>query len=206
MARMLGPSCKLQRREGVDLFLKSGMRDINSKCKLTTPPGQHGGKSARLSNYGVQLRMKQRIRRMYGILERQFRNYYQLASKQKGSTGSNLLRLLESRLDNVVYRMGFASTRAEARQLVGHKGVMINGKTVNIPSCRVKPNDIITITEKAKAQGRIGAALQLAQQRASCAWLDVDTNQMRGVFKAFPDRSDLPTDINENLVVELYSK
>ncbi len=206
MARYLGPKCKLSRREGSDLLLKSGIRAIESKCKLDTQPGQHGQRRGRLSDYGVQLRMKQMIRRYYGVLEKQFRNYYQEADRQKGSTGENLLKLLESRLDNVVYRMGFAATRAEARQLVTHKAILVNGKLVNIPSYQVEPNDVIEVREKSKKQLRITAALELAQQRAVVSWIDVDTKQMRGVFKAYPDASEFPSEFKVSLVVELFSK
>lgn len=206
MARYTGPTCKLQRREGVDLSLKSGIRAIDSKCKLDTPPGMHGVKRGRPSDFGVQLRMKQLIRRTYGVLEKQFVNYYKEAARQKGSTGENLLTLLESRLDNVVYRLGFASTRAEARQLVRHKAVMVNGRIVNIPSFLVKPGDAIEIREKSKGQGRIAAAIELSQQRVAVEWVEVDINKKTGSLKRYPDRSELPPDINENLVVELYSK
>lgn len=208
MARYTGPRCRLQRREGTDLFLKSGIRDISSKCKLDTPPGMAGAKGGgrTRSNYGRQLRMKQLIRRMYGILERQFRNYYKLAARMKGATGENLLRLLESRLDNVVYRMGFGSTRAEARQLVAHRGIIVNGRITNIPSYSVKPGDIVEVRERAKSQSRIAAALELAQARGSIDWIDMDHKERRGTFKSYPERSALSTEINENLVVELYSK
>lgn len=206
MARYIGSTCKLARREGTDLQLKSGVRAIDSKCKIAVLPGQHGQKRGRLSDYGVQLRMKQMIRRIYGVLERQFRNYYQLAARQKGATGEMLLKLLERRLDNVVYRMGFASTRAEARQLVSHRAVMVNGKILNIPSYQVAPGDVVEIKEKSKAQGRIQAALELAKQRAQPQWVEVDVKKLQGVFKSIPDRSDLPVEYNENLIVELYSK
>jgi len=206
MARYIGPKCKLSRREGTDLFLKSGLRGIDSKCKLDTPPGVHGGKRTRLSDYALQLREKQKLRRMYGILERQFRNYYKEAARIKGSTGENLLSLLEGRLDNVVYRMGFGSTRAEARQLVSHKAIMVDGKTVNIPSYQVKPNQIISIREASKKQARITDALQLSKQRTGVGWVEVDEKKMEGILKSLPDRSDLPAEINESLVVELYSK
>ncbi len=206
MARYIGPKCKLSRREGVDLFLKSGARPLASKCNAERPPGQHGGRRMRLSDYGLQLREKQKLRRMYGVLERQFRNYYKKAAQRKGSTGENLLRLLECRLDNVVYRMGFGSTRAETRQLVSHCAVMVNGKMVNIPSYQVKPEDVISIREKARNQVRIQNALQLAQSVGTAEWVDVDSGKLSGVFKRIPDRSDLPPDINESLVVELYSK
>lgn len=206
MAKYIGPKCKLSRREGTDLQLKSGMRDIGSKCKLNSPPGQHGARRGRLTDYGAQLRMKQMIRRYYGVLERQFKRYYMLADKLKGSTGENLLRILESRLDNVVYRMGFGATRAEARQLVNHKAVLVNGKVVNIPSYLVKPNDVIEIRDKSKKQLRIVAALELAKQRAQSEWLDVDSKQLRGVFKSYPEMSQLPVEFMVNMVVELYSK
>jgi small subunit ribosomal protein S4 len=206
VARYIGPKCKLSRREGTDLFLKSGLRGIDSKCKLETPPGVHGSKRVRLSDYALQLREKQKLRRMYGVLEKQFRNYYKEAARIKGSTGENLLSLLEGRLDNVVYRMGFGSTRAEARQLVSHKAIMVDGKTVNIPSYQVKPNQIISVREASKKQARITDSLQLAKQRASTGWIEVDEKKMEGILKSLPDRSDLPAEINESLVVELYSK
>ncbi len=206
MARYIGPKCKLSRREGTDLFLKSGVRALESKCKAENAPGQHGQRRGRLSDYGVQLREKQKVRRIYGVLEKQFRNYYKEADRLKGATGSNLLQLLESRLDNVVYRMGFGSTRAEARQLVSHKAVMVNGRTVNIPSFQVKPGDVVAIREKAKNQLRINAALELAAQRGFSIWVEVDATKKEGVFKALPERSDLAADINESLIVELYSK
>lgn len=206
MARYLGPKLKLCRREGTDLFLKSGVRAIDSKCKIDNAPGQHGARKGRLSDYGVQLREKQKVRRIYGILEKQFRNYYKAAASIKGNTGENLLALLEGRLDNVVYRMGFGTTRAESRQLVSHKSILVNGKVVNIPSFKVAPNDIITIREKSKKQARIAAALELAGQRESAIWVEVDATKMEGVFKRFPDRSELSAEINEQLIVELYSK
>jgi small subunit ribosomal protein S4 len=206
MARYIGSTCKLARREGADLQLKSGVRALDGKCKLGVLPGQHGQKRGRLSDYGVQLRMKQMIRRIYGVLERQFRKYYKEAARQKGVTGETLLKLLEQRLDNVVYRMGFASTRAEARQLVNHRSVMVNGKVVNIPSYQVKPGNIVEIKEKCKTQGRIQAALELAKQRNQPQWIEVDVKKLQGVFKSIPDRSDLPAEYNENLIVELYSK
>ncbi|MCO4321845.1 30S ribosomal protein S4 [Aliidiomarina quisquiliarum] len=206
MARYLGPKLKLSRREGTDLFLKSGVRAIDTKCKLETAPGQHGARRGRLSDYGVQLREKQKVRRMFGVLEKQFRNYYKEAARLKGNTGENLLVLLESRLDNVVYRMGFASTRAEARQLVSHKGIVINGRVVNIPSYQVKADDVVSIREKAKKQARIMAALELAEQREKPIWVEVDTKEMQGIFKRNPERTDLSADINEQLIVELYSK
>ena len=206
MARYLGPKLKLSRREGTDLFLKSGVRAIDSKCKIDTAPGQHGARKPRLSDYGVQLREKQKVRRIYGILEKQFRNYYREASRIKGNTGENLLQLLEGRLDNVVYRMGFASTRAEARQLVSHKAIVINGKVVNIPSYNVSPEDVVTVREKAKKQARIKAALDLAAQREKPTWIEINADKMEGVYKRLPERSDLSADINEQLIVELYSK
>jgi small subunit ribosomal protein S4 len=208
MARYIGPTCKLARREGVDLELKSPARGLESKCKLNQPPGQHGAsRRVRLSDYALQLREKQKVRRTYGILERQFRNYYKLAAKQKGATGENLLRLLESRLDNVVYRMGFAVTRAQARQMVSHKGIMVNGQQVNIPSYRVKPEDVVAIREKAKNQLRVKEAIALSQEMNLVpAWIEVDPSKLEGVFKAYPDRQELSADINENLIVELYSK
>jgi small subunit ribosomal protein S4 len=206
MARYLGPKCKLSRREGTDLFLKSGIRPLESKCKLEVPPGGAAQRRPRLSDYGLQLREKQKLRRMYGILERQFRNYYKKAAQLKGSTGDNLLKLLEGRLDNVVYRMGFASTRAEARQLVSHKGIELNGQIVNIPSLQVTAGDAISIREKAKKQLRIQSALQIASQVGLPEWVDVDSKKMAGILKSLPDREDILPDINENLVVELYSK
>lgn len=206
MARYIGPKCKLSRREGTDLFLKSGVRPLESKCKLDTPPGQHGQRRTRVSDYGLQLREKQKLRRTYGVLERQFRNYYKEAARQKGATGEVLLQLLESRLDNVVWRMGFGATRAEARQLVGHRAIMVNGQTVNIPSYQVKPGDTVTVREKARNQSRIQAASELAQQSGYAGWVEVDPKKFEGVFKARPDRGDLSADINEHLVVELYSK
>jgi small subunit ribosomal protein S4 len=207
MARYTGPKCKLARREGIDLFLKSARRALDSKCKLTSAPGQHGAKSgSRLSDYGVHLREKQKIRHIYGVLERQFRRYFAEASRRKGSTGENLLKLLESRLDNVVYRMGFASTRAEARQLVGHKAIVVNGQMVNIPSFQVKLGDTVAVGEKAKKQARIQEALTLAEQSNFPLWVSVDPKKMEGLFKSMPERSDLSADVNEQLVVEFYSK
>lgn len=206
MARYIGPTCKLSRREGTDLFLKSGIRALDSKCKIETVPGQHGARRGRLSDYGVQLREKQKVRRMYGILEKQFRSYYKEAARQKGATGENLLRLLESRLDNVVYRMGFGSTRAEARQLVSHKAITVNGKAVNIPSFQIKEGDVIAIREKSKDQLRVKNALEIASQRADVEWVDVNAEKMEGSFKRYPERDDLPAEINEHLIVELYSK
>ncbi len=206
MARYLGSKLKLSRREGTDLFLKSGVRAIDSKCKIDTAPGQHGARKPRLSDYGSQLREKQKVRRIYGILERQFRNYYKEANRLKGNTGENLLVLLEGRLDNVVYRMGFAATRAEARQLVSHKAIVVNGRVVNIPSFQVSVNDVVAVREKSKKQARIKASLELAEQREKPTWLEVDSAKMEGVFKRVPERSDLSADINEHLIVELYSK
>lgn len=206
MARYIGPKCKLSRREGTDLFLKARGKSLESKCKLDQQPGQHGSKRGRLSDYAVQLREKQKMRRIYGVLERQFRNYYAAAAQKKGSTGENLLSLLESRLDNVVYRMGFASTRAEARQLVSHKAILVNGKVLNIASYQVRGGDTISIRDKAKSQQRVKDALQVLEQYGFPSWVDVDVQQMRGIFKSAPDRSELGSDINEQLVVELYSK
>ena len=206
MARYLGHKLKLSRREGTDLFLKSGVRAIDSKCNLTTAPGQHGARRGRLSDYGLQLREKQKVRRIYGVLEKQFRNYYKEAARLKGNTGENLLQLLEGRLDNVVYRMGLASTRAEARQLVSHKAIMINGAVVNIPSYAVSPDQVIAVREKAKKQARIVAALEISEQREKPTWIEIDSKKMEGVFKRVPERSDLSADINEQLIVELYSK
>ncbi|MFI4919039.1 MAG: 30S ribosomal protein S4 [Legionellales bacterium] len=206
MARYLGPKCKLSRREGCDLLLKSGVRDHKSKCKSEKLPGQHGDKKPRLNGYGIQLREKQKIRRLYGVLEKQFRNYYKAAAKQKGSTGENLMSLLERRLDNVVYRMGFASTRAEARQLVAHKAILVNEKIVNVASFLVNPGDILSIRQKAKSQGRVQAALALSEQRTPCDWITVDTSAFKGTFSTAPTLTDLSSDYNVNLVVELYSK
>jgi small subunit ribosomal protein S4 len=208
MARYTGPTCKLARREGVDLNLKSPARGLESKCKLNQPPGQHGdNRRQRLSDYALQLREKQKVRRMYGVLEKQFRNYYKEAARRKGATGENLLQLLENRLDNVVYRMGFAVTRAQARQLVSHKSIEVNGKVVNIASYQVQPDDRVTIREKAKKQLRIQEAINVARELDLVpGWIDVDFEKMEGVFKVSPDRDDLPPDINENLIVELYSK
>ncbi len=206
MARYIGPKCKLSRREGTDLFLKSARRALDTKCKLDTRPGQHGAKNTRVSEYGVQLREKQKIRRMYGVLERQFRGYFSEAERRKGATGENLLQLLESRLDNAVYRMGFGSTRSEARQLVSHCAVMVNDKAVNIPSYLLRPNDVVTIKERAQKQLRIQDALKLAEANGFPSWVEVDVKKMTGVFKSAPDRSEFAADINEQLVVELYSK
>ncbi|QMT40216.1 30S ribosomal protein S4 [Neisseria shayeganii] len=206
MARYIGPKCKLSRREGTDLFLKSARRSLESKCKLDSAPGQHGARRGRLSDYGLQLREKQKIRRIYGVLERQFRRYFAEAARRKGSTGELLLQLLESRLDNVVYRMGFGSTRAEARQLVSHKAILVNGQVVNIPSFQVKPGDVVSVREKAKKQARILEAMNLATQIGLPGWVSVDTDKLEGTFKNMPDRAELYGDINEQLVVEFYSK
>jgi small subunit ribosomal protein S4 len=206
MARYIGPTCKLARREGTDLALKSRARSLDTKCNLEKVPGQAGDRRRRVSDYGVQLREKQKVRRLYGVMERQFRNYYRKAAQAKGATGENLLQFLECRLDNVVYRMGFGATRAEARQLVSHKGVHVNGQTVNIPSYVVSAEDVIAVRDKAKKQVRIQNALALAEQYGFPDWVEVDTKELKGVFKRMPDRSDLPADINESLIVELYSK
>ncbi len=208
MARYIGPTCKLARREGVDLGLKSPARGLESKCKLGQAPGQHGaGRRQRLSDYALQLREKQKVRRIYGILEKQFRNYYKKAAGQKGSTGENLLQLLEGRLDNVVYRMGFAVTRAQARQMVSHKGVTVNSKQVNIPSYQVQEGDVIAVAEKAKSHLRVKESITLSQELDLVpGWVDVNTDKAEGEFKRRPDRDELPPDINEQLIVELYSK
>lgn len=206
MAKYLGPKLKLSRREGTDLFLKSGVRPIDSKCKIEQLPGQNGTRRPRLSDYGVQLREKQKVRRIYGILEQQFRNYYKKAARLKGNTGENLLQLLEGRLDNVVYRMGFGATRAESRQLVSHKAIMVNNHVVNIASYQVTLNDVVSIREKAKKQSRVRASLELAEQRERPTWLEVDAAKMEGIFQRIPERTDLSADINEHLIVELYSK
>jgi small subunit ribosomal protein S4 len=206
MARYIGPTCKLSRREGTDLFLKSRGKSLEGKCKLDQKPGQHGAKRGRSSDYALQLRAKQRLRRIYGILEKQFRNYYKTADMKKGATGENLLLMLESRLDNVVYRMGFASTRAEARQMVCHKSIKINNLLINIPSYQVAVGDVISIRDKSKCQQRILDALTVAEQYGFPSWVDVNTKEMSGSFTQLPDRVDLGSDINEQLVVELYSK
>ena len=206
MARYLGPKLKLSRREGTDLYLKSGVRPIDSKCKIDNAPGQHGIRRGRLSDYAVQLREKQKVRRLYGVLEKQFRNYYKKADRKRGATGENLLKLLESRLDNVVYRMGFGSTRAESRQLVSHKAITVNGGLVNVASYQVQPGDVVAVYEKSRNQLRIQAALQLASQRGEIDWVDVNAGNFEGVFKRLPDREELSAEINENLIVELYSK
>lgn len=208
MAKYLGPKCRQCRREGVKLFLK-GEKCYTSKCAVENrpfPPGQHGQRRTRLSDYALQLREKQKLRRIYGVLEKQFRNYYKDAARIKGSTGENLLQLLEGRLDNVVYRMGFSSSRSESRQLVRHNGIIVNGKRVNIPSYQVQPEDTVEVNEKARAQGRVKSAVDLAQQRGFVDWIDVDVKKFSGVFKARPERAELPQDINEHLIVELYSK
>lgn len=206
MAKYLGPKCRLSRREKTDLGLKSGIRDIETKCKFDKTPGQHWQRRGRVTDYANQLRMKQMIRRYYGVMEKKFRLYYQEAERLKGSTGEKLLHLLESRLDNVVYRMGFAVTRAEARQLVSHKSVLVNGHVVNIPSYSVKPGDVISIRDKAKKQLRITAALELAQQREPTTWVEVDTKEFSGVYKMLPDMDQLPPEFKVSYVVELYSK
>jgi small subunit ribosomal protein S4 len=207
MARYLGPKCKLSRREGTDLFLKSGVRPLDSKCKLETPPGTTAGaRRSRLSDYGLQLREKQKLRRMYGVLEKQFRNYYKKAAQRRGSTGENLLRLLEGRLDNVVYRMGYASTRSEARQLVSHKAITVNGNVVNIASYQVAAGDTVSVREKAQQQTRIKSAMEISTQMGLPDWVEVDEKKLTGVLRSLPEREDILPDINENLVVELYSK
>ena len=207
MARYTGPTCKLARREGTDLFLKSGVKPLENKCKLTVPPGGlKGERRTRLSDYGLQLREKQKLRRMYGVLERQFGNYYEEAARRQGATGENLLKLLECRLDNVVYRMGFAATRAEARQLVSHKAITVNTQVVSIASYQVKAGDVLQVREKAKKQLRIAGALNVAQQVGFPDWVEVNDKEFRGVFKQVPARDDVLPDINENLVIELYSK
>ncbi len=206
MARYLGPKLKLSRREGTDLFLKSGVRPLESKCRADTIPGQHGQRRTRLTDYAIQLREKQKVRRFYGVLEKQFRNYYKKADRQKGATGENLLRILERRLDNVVYRMGFGSTRAESRQLVSHKSILVNGNVINIASYQVEVGDMVSIREKSKTQLRIQGALALSAQRTPVDWVDVNTEKLEGLFKAYPMREELSQEINENLIVELYSK
>lgn len=206
MARYLGPKLKLSRRENTDLFLKSGVRQIKDKCKLEHTPGQQSGKKTRLSEYGIQLREKQKVRRMYGILERQFRRYYHLANRLKGNTGENLLFLLEKRLDNVIYRMGFSCTRSEARQLINHKCILVNNKIINISSYQVNINSIIKIHEKAKMQSRIKASIELSENREKTIWLEVNINKMEGIIKRFPERTDISAEIDEHLIVEFYSK
>ncbi|WP_368646549.1 30S ribosomal protein S4 [Castellaniella ginsengisoli] len=207
MARYTGPKCKLSRREGTDLFLKSARRSLDSKCKLESKPGQHGRISgSRTSDFGLQLREKQKLKRMYGVLEKQFRKYFAEADRRRGNTGETLIQLLESRLDNVVYRMGFGSTRAEARQLVNHRAIELNGRTADIASMLVKAGDVITVREKAKSQGRIKEALELATGNGLPQWVEVDASKLSGVFKQVPDRADVAHDINESMVVELYSR
>lgn len=206
MARYIGPTCKLSRREGTDLYLKSRGVSLEKKCKLDKVPGQHGENRARLSDYGIQLREKQKVRRIYGVLERQFRNYFKESARRSGSTGENLLQLLECRLDNVVYRMGYGSTRAEARQLVSHKAIRVNDQIVNIASYQVKPGDKVAVRERAQKQTRIQDSIKIASQLGFPAWVEVDESKLEGTFKSVPDRSDLPAEINESLIVELYSK
>jgi len=206
MARYIGPKCKLSRREGTDLFLKSRVRSIDTKCNMEKVPGQTTDRRRRLSDYGVQLREKQKVRRMYGILEKQFRTYYKKADQAKGPTGENLLQALERRLDNVVYRMGFGSTRAEARQLVSHNAILVNGQKVDVASYRVNPEDVVSVNEKAKKQVRIQNSIALAEQYGFSDWVEVDVKGMSGTFKRIPERQDLPAEINEQLIVELYSK
>ena len=207
MARYTGPKAKLSRREGTDLFLKSARRSLDTKCKLDSKPGQHGRISGtRTSDFGLQLREKQKVKRMYGVLEKQFRRYFEEAERRRGNTGENLLKLLESRLDNVVYRMGYATTRAEARQLVSHKAITVNGQVLNIPSALVRPADVVAVREKSRKQARIQDALTLAEQNGMPGWVSVDKTKMEGTFKSVPDRSDLYSDINESLIVELYSR
>ena len=206
MGRYLGPKLKLSRREGTDLLLKSGVTPIDSKCRADAIPGQHGARRQRLSDYAVQLREKQKVRRFYGVLEKQFRNYYRKADRQKGATGANLLRMLERRLDNVVYRMGFGCTRAEARQLVSHKAIEVNGRAVNVASYLVSPEDVVAVREAKRGQMRIKQALELAGQRPAVEWVQVDADAMTGTYQRHPDRGELPPEINENLIVEFYSK
>ena len=206
MAKYTGPKCKLSRREGTDLFLKSRARGLETKCKMDKTPGQHGDKRKRLSDYATQLREKQKLRRLYGVLEKQFHNYYKKANRLKGSTGENLLKLLECRLDNVVFRMGFAVTRAEARQIVNHKSILVNDQRVNIPSYQVRAGDVISLHKKSREQLRIKSAIASAEEFGFPEWVDINVGEMQGVFKAVPVRSDLPSDINEQFVVELYSK
>ena len=207
MARYTGPRCKLSRREGTDLFLKSSRRALDSKCKLDSRPGQHGRTSgARTSDYGKQLREKQKVKRTYGVLERQFRRYFAEAERRKGNTGETLLQLLECRLDNVVYRMGFGSTRAEARQLISHKSILVNGRVLNIPSAQIRSGDVVAVREKSRTQARIQDSLNLADQTGFPEWVSVDKAKMEGTFRQVPDRSEIAADINESLVVELYSR
>ncbi|MCH9741598.1 MAG: 30S ribosomal protein S4 [Proteobacteria bacterium] len=206
MARYIGPKCKLSRREGTDLELKSALRPLESKCNLQQPPGQHGAAMSKPTEYRIQLREKQKVRRIYGVLEKQFAGYFKEAARIKGSTGENLLKLLEGRLDNVVYRMGFASTRAEARQIVSHRLLMLNGRTANIASMQVKAGDVISVRERARSHQRIATAMELAGRKGLPSWVEVDASKFEGVFKSLPDRSDLSADIKEHLIVELYSK
>lgn len=206
MARYIGPKCKQMRREGTDLYLKGRGRSLENKCNLEKVPGVHGDRRSRLSDYGLQLREKQKVRRTYGVLEKQFRNYFKEAVRRTGSTGENLLQLLECRLDNVVYRMGFGTTRSESRQLVSHKSIMVNGSVVNIPSYQVNPGDVVSVREKAKKQTRIQDAISVADQVGFPEWIDVDTKKLEGTFKSLPERDELPAEINESLIVELYSK
>ncbi|CAM3679107.1 30S ribosomal protein S4 [Castellaniella denitrificans] len=207
MARYTGPKCKLSRREGTDLFLKSARRSLDSKCKLESKPGQHGRISgSRTSDFGLQLREKQKLKRMYGVLEKQFRKYFAEAERRRGNTGETLIQLLESRLDNVVYRMGFGSTRAEARQLVNHRAIELNGHTADIASMLVKAGDVVAVREKAKNQSRIKEALELATGNGLPQWVEVDAGKLSGVFKQAPDRADVAHDVNESMVVELYSR
>ena len=206
MGRYIGPKSKLSRREGRDLLLKSGIRSYESKCRSETIPGQHGRRRGRMSDYGVQLREKQKVRRIYGVMEKQFRNYYKLAARKKGITGNNLLKILESRLDNVVYRLGFGSTRSEARQLVSHKAIEVNGVIVNIPSYQLVSGDAISLTDKAKSQKRVLNSIEISASRSDCDWLKVNNGGFSGVFSSAPERDYLDSDINENLIIELYSK
>ncbi len=206
MARYTGPTCKLMRREGTDLYLKGRGNSLENKCKMDKVPGVHGDARVRLTDYAVQLREKQKVKRMYGVLEKQFRNYFKRAARQKGSTGENLLSLLESRLDNVVYRMGFGATRAECRQLVSHKAITVNGQSVNIASYQVQAGDIVAIREKSKKQARIVDAMAIMEQMGFPEWVEVDGKKLEGTYKTIPERSELPAEINESLIVELYSK
>ena len=206
MARYIGPKCKLSRREGRDLLLKSGVRSYEDKCRSETIPGQHGRRRGRISDFGIQLREKQKVRRIYGIMEKQFKQYYKKAAKSKEGTGNRLLQLLEGRLDNVVYRLGFASTRAEARQLVSHKAVNVNDSLVNIPSYQLSVGDIVSLSEKGKQQDRVRFALDNLANREDCDWLELDSSKFLGTYKSIPERDQLDSDINENLIIELYSK
>ena len=206
MAKFTGSKCKLMRREGTDLYLKSGSRALDTKCNLDRKPGIVGERREKLSDYALQLREKQKVRRIYGVMEKQFKTYYKHAARMKGVTGDNLLQILESRLDNVVYRMGFASTRSEARQLVSHKAILVNDKKVNIPSFMIKPGDTISLTERARGQNRVQQAIEIAKNREECDWVDVNVSNYSGTYKNIPDRASLDTDINENLIIELYSK